>query len=156
MLPTWDPERLAEKIPFVISAVGGRRMGKSTLITHLLSRYAKRFDLVISFAGTAACSPQLGRLIENKWDVRFQFGEWNSELMTSLLAQQERLKKQGIQRQVAILVDDIVLSSKDEDEEMQPQPSKSVFPAGRFFQNLKVEGFFNEVVHDGANLFQIC
>ena len=36
-------------------------------------------------------------------------------LVDSLLKQQENLKKEGIDRQVAILVDDIVLSSKDED-----------------------------------------
>ena len=89
-------------------------MGKSTLVTHLLQR-SKRFDLVISFTGSTACSPEMQALMESRWDPRFQFSEWRQPLMDCLLKQQERLKKAGHDRQVAILVDDIILSSKDED-----------------------------------------
>ena len=114
MLPIWDPARLGAKVSYVCAAVGGRRMGKSTLVTHLL-RQSKKFDLVISFTGTTACSPEMAQLMENRWDPRFQFAEWRQPLVNALLKQQERLKKEGVNRQVAILVDDIVLSSKDED-----------------------------------------
>jgi hypothetical protein len=89
-------------------------MGKSTLVTHLL-RQSRKFDLVISFTGSTACSPEMRELMESRWDPRFQFSEWKQGLVTRLLEQQERLKKEGIERQVVILVDDIVLSSKDED-----------------------------------------
>ena len=114
MLPTWNVDRLERKVPFVAAAVGGRRMGKSTLVTHLLHQ-SRRFSLVISFTGTTACSPEMKNLMESRWDPRFQFSEWKPCLMARLLKQQERLKSQGIERQVAILVDDIILSSKDED-----------------------------------------
>ena len=53
--------------------------------------------------------------METKFDPRFQFSEWRQPLMDCLLKQQERLKKEGHERQIAILVDDIILSSKDED-----------------------------------------
>ena len=89
-------------------------MGKSTLVTHLLKQ-SKKFELVISFTGTTACSPEMAHLMETRWDPRMQFSEWRQPLVDCLLKQQENLKKQGIERQVAILVDDIVLSSKDED-----------------------------------------
>ena len=115
MLPTWNVQRLEERIPFVAAAVGGRRMGKSTLVTHLLQTMSRRFDLVISFTGTSACSPEMRELMHTRWDPRFQFAEWRQPLMDALLKQQERLKAQGINRQICILVDDIILNSKDED-----------------------------------------
>ena len=65
--------------------------------------------------GTSACSPEMRTLMETKFDPRFVFGEWNEPLMKKLLQQQEDLKLKGIQRQVCVLVDDIVLSGKDED-----------------------------------------
>ena len=115
MLPNWDPDRLARKIPFVAAALGGRRMGKSTLVHHLLQRMSSRFDLVISFQGTAACSPEMRTLMEKHYDPRFVFSAWNQPLMDRLQEQQERLKLEGTNRQVVVLVDDIVLTSKDED-----------------------------------------
>ena len=115
MLPTWDPTRLEAKVPYVAAAVGGRRMGKSTLITHLLNRARKKFDLVISFIGTSACSPEMKTLMDTVWDARFQFSAWNQPLIDALLKQQERLKSEGHQRQVCILVDDIILSGRDEE-----------------------------------------
>ena len=90
-------------------------MGKSTLITYLLQRMSNRFDLVISFTGTSACSPEMEQLMNNRWDPRFQFAAWNQPLMDTLLKQQERLKKEGHQRQICVLVDDIILSGRDED-----------------------------------------
>ena len=89
-------------------------MGKSTLVTHLL-KVSRQFDLVISFVGTSACSPEMRELLETRYDPRFQFAEWNQSLMDKLMTQQEALKAQGIQRQVCILIDDIILSGKDED-----------------------------------------
>ena len=115
MLPNWDPARLDRKRPFVAAAVGGRKMGKSTMITHLLRLMSKSFDLVITFAGSAACSPELRTLMEQRWDPRFQFSEWNQPLMDRLMAQQERLKRAGVERHVCILVDDIILTGRDED-----------------------------------------
>ena len=89
-------------------------MGKSTLVTHLL-KVSRQFDLVISFVGTSACSPEMKELLETRYDPRFQFASWNQSLMDKLMAQQEALKAQGVQRQVCILIDDIILSGRDED-----------------------------------------
>lgn len=75
----------------------------------------KQFDLVISFMGASACSPEMRALLESDFDPRFVFSEWNQTMMNALLRQQEKLKLEGIQRQVLILVDDIILSGKDED-----------------------------------------
>ena len=65
--------------------------------------------------GTSACSPEMRSLLENQFDPRFVFSEWNGPLMDKLLIQQEQLKLQGINRQVIVLVDDIILSGRDED-----------------------------------------
>ena len=115
MLPTWDPTNLELKTPFVAAAVGGRRQGKSTLVHHLLKRMSKRFDLIVSFMGAAACSPEMKTLLEERFDPRFVFSEWNQPLMDRLLEQQQELKGRGVERQVCILVDDIVLSGRDEE-----------------------------------------
>ena len=91
-------------------------MGKSTLIYHLLSHMSNRFDLIISFQGTAACSPEMMQLLETRYDPRFVFSEWNQPLMDRLQSQQEDLKLKGIDRQVCVLVDDIVMTGRDEDQ----------------------------------------
>ena len=114
MLPQWNPSRLDDRLPWVVGIVGGRRQGKSTLTHHLIKR-SKRFKLLISFMGTTSCSPEMRSLMETRFDQRFIFNSWNEPLMARLLKQQERLKLQGIDRQVCILVDDIVMSSRQED-----------------------------------------
>ena len=53
--------------------------------------------------------------MEQEFDPRFVFSEWNQPLMDALLKQQEELKMNGHNRQVIILVDDIVLSGQDEE-----------------------------------------
>ena len=65
--------------------------------------------------GTSACSPEMRHLMEQEFDPRFVFSEWNQPLMDALLKQQEELKMNGHNRQVIILVDDIVLSGQDEE-----------------------------------------
>jgi len=76
---------------------------------------SSKFDLVVSFMGAAACSPEMRTLLEERFDPRFVFSEWNQPLMDRLLHQQRELKERGVERQVCILVDDIVLSGKDEE-----------------------------------------
>ena len=75
------------------------------------------FDLVICFVGSAACSPTLEAMMERheKWDTRMFFSHWNQPLVNKLLEQQERLKKAGVDRQVLILMDDVILQGKDND-----------------------------------------
>ena len=55
-------------------------------------------------------------LLEQKYDPRFVFSEWNQPLMDRLQSQQEELKLKGINRQVCVLVDDIVMTGRDEDQ----------------------------------------
>ena len=69
MLPSWDPDRLLKKIPFVLGLVGGRRQGKSTAVADLLSRMSERYDLVICMVGSAACNPVLESLLHTHWDA---------------------------------------------------------------------------------------
>lgn len=87
-------------------------MGKSTATAHLLWEHAERFDLVVAFVGSANCNPVLEALMARYWDPRFFFSEWNVRLIDRLLEQQER----GAGRNVLILVDDVVLSSKAQEQ----------------------------------------
>ena len=118
MLSTWDPERIHDRIPLVLAAVGARRCGKSTAISHIVYQMYDKFDLVIAFVGSAACSPVLEAMLDRnpKWDTRFFFSKWNQPLVDKLLEQQEKLKKKGIDRHILILVDDVVMGSKDEEQ----------------------------------------
>ena len=76
------------------------------------------FDLVICFVGSAACSPTLEAMMERhpKWDTRMFFSSWNQPLIDKLLEQQEKLKKAGVDRQVLILMDDVILTGKATDQ----------------------------------------
>ena len=116
MLPHWHPETLGRVLPFVIGCVGARRTGKSTAISHLLFQMSSRFELVVCFIGSAACNPTIEAMMERFWDPRFFFSEWNQHLIDKLLEQQEHLKKAGHDRQVCILVDDVILSSSAEEQ----------------------------------------
>ena len=114
----WNPDRLETRLPVVLAAVGARRSGKSTAVMHLVYTLFDTFDLVIAFVGSAACCPVLEAMMERnpKWDPRFFFDAWNQPLIDKLLAQQQNLKRDGITRNVLILMDDVVLGSKDIDQ----------------------------------------
>ena len=77
---------------------------------------SSRFDLVVAFIGSAACSPVLAKLMQMHWDPRFFFGNWDDQLIGRLLSQQEHLKSQGVTRNVLLVVDDVVVTSKAEDQ----------------------------------------
>lgn len=88
-------------------------MGKSTATADLLWRNASRFDLVVCFVGSAHCNPVLEALLERYWDSRFFFSQWDERLIQKLLAQQEKLEQK---RSILILVDDVILGSKAQDQ----------------------------------------
>ena len=75
MLPSWDPARLADKIPFNLALVGGRRMGKSSAVSSLLQTMKSKFDLIIAFIGSASCNPVLQEQMFQSWDDRFFFSK---------------------------------------------------------------------------------
>ena len=118
MFKTWNPESIRGRLPLVLGAVGARRSGKSTAVMNLTYRLFDYFDLVIAFVGSAACCPVLEAMMERhpKWDTRFFFDSWNQPLIDMLLQQQQDLLKQGKTRNVLILMDDVILSSKAEDQ----------------------------------------
>ena len=116
MLPDWDPERLAQKIPFNAALVGGRRMGKSTAVSDLLRRMRSKFDLVIAFIGSASCNPVLRAQMAQYWDDRFFFSSWDDKLIARLLAQQEALKTAGQTRSVCLLMDDVILDGPAQEQ----------------------------------------
>jgi len=114
MLPAWNPESLHDRIPGVnIALIGGRRMGKSTATADLLWRNVSKFDLVICFVGSAHCNPVLEALLERYWDPRFFFSEWDETMIAKLLVQQEKLEHK---RSILILVDDVILGSKAQEQ----------------------------------------
>ncbi len=88
-------------------------MGKSTATADLLWRWSDQFDLVVCFVGSAHCNPVLESLLEKYWDPRFFFADWNTALINQLMAQNERLDKK---RSVLLIVDDVVLSSKAQEQ----------------------------------------
>ena len=116
MLPSWDPDRLASKIPFNLALCGGRRMGKSSAVSSLLKRMKNKFDLIIAFIGSASCNPVLEELMGLYWDKRFFFSKWEDSLIEVLLTQQEKLKLNGTTRNVLILMDDVILTSDGEEQ----------------------------------------
>ena len=115
-------------------------MGKSTAVSDLLTQLRTSFDLVICFVGSAACNPVLKMQLELWYDPRFFFSEWNPTLMAHLLEQQENLKRRGVTRNVLILVDDVVLTSKAEDQlscvvGISTYPSCAAASATRIFRS---------------------
>ena len=116
MLPSWDPDRLAQKIPFNLALVGGRRMGKSSAVSSLLQTMKSKFDLIIAFIGSASCNPVLQEQMSQFWDDRFFFSKWEDHLIETLLRQQEELKLRGTTRNILILMDDVVLTSDAEEQ----------------------------------------
>ena len=66
--------------------------------------------------GSAACNPVLEHLLKENRDPRFFFSEWDDELIGRLLKQQEELLGSGQQREVLIILDDVILSSKADDQ----------------------------------------
>ena len=57
----------------------------------------EKFDVVLAFVGSAACSPVLEAMLERNpnWDPRFFFSQWKLNLIEKLLELQEKLKKMG-------------------------------------------------------------
>lgn len=82
----------------------------------LLSRQSRDFDLVICMVGSAACNPQLEGLLARYWDDRFFFSEWDYDMMGKLLNQQEEMLGAGIKREVLLIIDDVILGGKAEDQ----------------------------------------
>ena len=75
---------------------------------------SKKFDLVVAFIGSAACNPVLSEIMNQHFDPRFFFSFWKPELITKLMEQQEALGSE--RRSILILVDDIILSGKAEEQ----------------------------------------
>ena len=85
---------------------------------NLVYRLFNYFDLVIAFVGSAACCPTLEAMMERnpKWDPQFFFDKWNQPLIDKLLMQQQDLKRRGVERNVLIIMDDVILTNKDTDQ----------------------------------------
>ena len=91
-------------------------MGKSSAVSDLLMRMRDKFDLIIAFIGSASCNPVLEEMMKQYWDERFFFPQWEDGLIQTLLSQQEDLKKQGLTRNILILMDDVVLNSEADEQ----------------------------------------
>ena len=79
-----------------------------------MHRMSKKFDLVVAFIGSAACDPVLSEIMLQHFDPRFFFSFWKPELIAKLMEQQEALGSE--RRSILILVDDIILSGKAEEQ----------------------------------------
>ena len=73
-----------------------------------------KFDLVICFIGSAACNPILSLILEKHFDSRFFFSKWDQTLLDNVLEQQEKLGMN--KRSILLLVDDVIMGSKDQDQ----------------------------------------
>ena len=82
----------------------------------LLQRMSGKFDLVLCMVGSAACNPVLEKLLSEFWDPRFFFSSWDQDMVDRLLQQQEDLLQQGQRREVLIILDDVILNSKAEEQ----------------------------------------
>ena len=83
-------------------------------MSDLVHRMSKKFDLVVAFIGSAACNPVLSEIMNQHFDPRFFFSFWKPELIKKLMEQQEALGSN--RRSILILVDDIILSGKAEEQ----------------------------------------
>ena len=91
-------------------------MGKSSAASDIIERTKRHWDLVIAFVGSASCNPVLeAQMAENGWDSRFFFSAYREDLMTKLLEQQTQLKAEGRERNVLVIVDDVVLQGRSSD-----------------------------------------
>jgi hypothetical protein len=98
-----------------MTLLGNKRMGKSyaaSWFCHYLAIH-KKFDLVISFCGSAAANPELFKIFSNYHDDRFMFETFNSNFLRKLLEQQEDIKLQGRTRNVLLIIDDVEMLSED-------------------------------------------
>ena len=77
---------------------------------------SSKYDLVICMVGSAACNPVLEALLATHWDDRFFFSEWDEPLMSKLLVQQEAAQREGKRREVLLLIDDVILTSRAEEQ----------------------------------------
>ncbi len=77
---------------------------------------SSKFDLVLCLVGSASCNPVLQSLLQAHWDDRFFFSDWDDALMDKLLQQQETLQSSGGKREILILLDDVILNSRAEDQ----------------------------------------
>ena len=75
-----------------------------------------RFHLVICMVGSASCNPVLQNMLARYWDDRFFFSAWDTNFVERLLVQQEDLKGDGKTRSVLLLVDDVVMTSKADEQ----------------------------------------
>ena len=108
MLKRWNPKNLVNMKPFITAMCGNRRSGKSTLQAHLLEEHlSKEFDLIISFAGSVSCSPEVVGFFQKRGKAHLMFDSINENFIRTLCAQQEALKQQGITRSVLLLLDDV-------------------------------------------------
>ena len=91
-------------------------MGKSSAASDIVERTKRHWDLVVAFVGSASCNPVLeAQMAENGWDSRFFFSTYRDDLMTKLLEQQTQLKAEGRERNVLVIVDDVVLQGRSSD-----------------------------------------
>ena len=116
MIKRFHTERLKTRLPINCIFCGMRASGKSVTASFLLNVLKDEFDLVISFLGSPHCNPDVSNLLDQHFDIRFQFSEWKPKLIETLIAQQLEHLKVGKRRNVLILIDDCSLDSKAKDQ----------------------------------------
>ena len=77
------------------------------MMTYLCEFLKDEFDLVISFCGSTACSPDLKTIFTTVFDDRFMFDRFSVDFLRTLLEQQEKIKLEGKKRRVLLLFDDV-------------------------------------------------
>ena len=96
-----------------MSLLGNKRMGKSYFTAWLLNFLGQnnKFHLVVSFCGSVAANPDLQNVMCRYYDERFMFPSFSVHFLKKLLDQQEVIKREGRNRHVLLIIDDVEIES---------------------------------------------
>ena len=116
MLENFPLENLQKMMPFNLILQGSRRSGKS-YSTYRILKYLhgeKAFTRIMCFLGTAKCNQELINLLENYYDDRMVFEQFNSKIVNLICKQQERLYNEGRMEDICLCFDDAFVNEKNQ------------------------------------------
>lgn len=104
-LKKFDPSTI--KLGSVVGIVGGRGSGKSLLVRDLMYTFRK-LPLVVVMSGTEEGNGFYGKFVPGI----FVYSEFRKDVLENLLQQQRKIKEQKRNRNVLVVLDDLLYDSK--------------------------------------------